>query len=509
MDIHHPAHKRRILSLAAALLIFGLGCLCMPAGLIATPTPTPAPPEPPTRTVVPPVIPTPTFSPLPPLPFPPTRTPDSGLNAQGPWLLIETSQGLWAVNPDGSGLARLASTDFWRGNLEAAVQPRGDLIAAISPGDFSFKHLTLNLVSPANRKANDKGKQIPLTSPQTEAYTNSGPGDPGFEALRAIGEMQSYAWSPDGSRIAFVGAMDGPSADMYIYDLAADQITRVSTDPDQDFWPSWSPDGKHLLYLEAKGFGTGAGMVMAGVWDFPIDAAEPVLLYRPTGSGDMIAGWLNDTTVLLASSIITCGPEKLRLYDVVTRQETMLNEGCFTSASATAFRSAVLFSNDSGIYMLTDEARTPVQVSPEKNAYISRWGPDDYVFKVTFSDGRVATFGPGTYDNQVSPVTEPTSSPLLFDTQDVAMYGAIWGWTSTNELQPGAWITGPGVDFGRIFEGAARFPAWSPHNDLLFFAPLEGGYDLYITTFDAHYSNLHVVNHLDADITGVVWLGEK
>ncbi len=56
---------------------------------------------------------------------------------------------------------------------------------------------------------------------------------------------------------------------------------------------------------------------------------------------------------------------------------------------------------------------------------------------------------------------------------------------------------------------AASPPAWSPHNDLLFFAPLEGGYDLYLITFDSYYTDLHVVYHLDADIIGVVWLGPK
>jgi hypothetical protein len=107
-------------------------------------------------------------------------------------------------------------------------------------------------------------------------------------------------------------------------------------------------------------------------------------------------------------------------------------------------------------------------------------------------------------------VSLPSSSTLPYDDQNVAEYGAIWGWTSQNLADPGVWITGPGVDIGRIFNGPARFPAWSPNNNLLFFAVNDaGGYDIYITTFDSHYTDLHQVNHIDADVNSVVWLGPR
>jgi hypothetical protein len=189
----------------------------------------------------------------------------------------------------------------------------------------------------------------------------------------------------------------------------------------------------------------------------------------------------------------------------------MLNDGCITSASASGGSGAALFSNDSGLYMLTSDNPQPVQVSQEPNARIDPWGPDDYVFTVRFDGGLLATFGPGNYDHQVSPVTAPAAPSLLpYDIADVAEYGVIWGWTSQNPSQPGAWITGPGAEIGQIYPGAARFPAWDPHNNLLFFALAEsGGYDIYLTTFDAHYTDLNNVNHLDADINNVVWLGPR
>ena len=499
MDLSRRTSRNRTMVVATMLLTFGLGCLCLPTGITPTSTPVRS-----TSTFLP------TSTSQPPLP-PATDTPVIGsarLNSDGPWLLIESDQGLWALNPDGSGLTQLTTVDYWHGDLQDSIEPGGSQVAFISPGNYDFHHMALNILSLPSEKVI---KITDLTSAQTETYADSGPGDTGFEALRAIGEQRSYAWSPDGFKLAFVGAMDGPSAELYIYNEHLYQIKRVSQDADQDFAPSWSPDGQHILYLEAAGFGTGAGMAMSGVWVANGDGSNATELYQTKSSGEDIDGWLNDTTALLDTWNIVCGPGKLRLYDVVSRKQTMLNDGCISSAAASGGLGAAIFSNDSGLYMLTSDNPQPVQVSQEPNARIDPWGPDDYVFTARFDGGLLATFGPGSYDHQVSPVTAPAGPSLLpYDIADVAEYGAIWGWTSQNPAQPGAWITGPGVEIGQIYPGAARFPAWDPHNNLLFFALSEsGGYDIYLTTFDAHYTDLNNVNHLDANVNSVIWLGPR
>jgi hypothetical protein len=92
----------------------------------------------------------------------------------------------------------------------------------------------------------------------------------------------------------------------------------------------------------------------------------------------------------------------------------------------------------------------------------------------------------------------------------VAMYGWIWGWTSNDPNQPGAWITGPGVDIGQVYSYSAQFPIWDQHNNLIFFAPeSDNGIDLYRTTFDAHYTDLALVTHMGAQLRDVAWLGSQ
>ena len=55
------------------------------------------------------------------------------------------------------------------------------------------------------------------------------------------------AWSPDGSRLAFIAGRD---ADFELYTMNADGSgqTRLTTHPGSDLSPSWSPDGTRITY---------------------------------------------------------------------------------------------------------------------------------------------------------------------------------------------------------------------------------------------------------------------
>ena len=58
------------------------------------------------------------------------------------------------------------------------------------------------------------------------------------------------SWSPDGKRIAFVSDRDGPPRYFDIYVMAADgdNLQRLTSDPRDDRHPSWSPDGKRIVF---------------------------------------------------------------------------------------------------------------------------------------------------------------------------------------------------------------------------------------------------------------------
>ena len=52
---------------------------------------------------------------------------------------------------------------------------------------------------------------------------------------------------PDGRKLAFTRAVGG-TADIWVHDLASAATTQVTTDPEYDENPSWSPDGRRLIY---------------------------------------------------------------------------------------------------------------------------------------------------------------------------------------------------------------------------------------------------------------------
>jgi Tol biopolymer transport system component len=99
-------------------------------------------------------------------------------------------------------------------------------------------------------------------------------------------------WSPDGSRIAFVGVGIDGNRDIYVADLREDgeapravpgppnfiaRATRLTTDPAVDTWPAWSPDGSTIYYensgsepLDSSGFSS-----TQEIWSVPADGGTP------------------------------------------------------------------------------------------------------------------------------------------------------------------------------------------------------------------------------------------
>ena len=55
------------------------------------------------------------------------------------------------------------------------------------------------------------------------------------------------AWSPDGSRIAFVSDRDGDD-EIYVMNADGSGQIRLTTSAGLDLWPAWSPDGSQIAF---------------------------------------------------------------------------------------------------------------------------------------------------------------------------------------------------------------------------------------------------------------------
>ncbi len=400
----------------------------------------------------------------------------SALSAEGPWAVFSNETGLWAINPDGSGLSQLVNQPLaFAYNLNQAVSPGGPYLAFLTSTDAAgaYNGLTLKMLSLPGGEVN---VVAPLTSPTTELGPNAQPGDPGFDVVIAVQDPTNLQWSPLGDRLAFVGGQEGSSADLYLYTLESGTVTHLSNEQSQAFGPSWSPNGQYLVFFGVNNFGTGAGFEMADA--YVADTASGVVrtLYTPQSSGEQVVGWLNDETVVINSWAPDCGNKQLRTVNVVSGDQQMLFAPCFDSAALASGSGSILVavssnlanmsSQQSGIYLLASPGSQPQQVSQASSMRVEWSSVLGEFLAVTDSQGLQA-FSP---QGETQTVPQGMNEPGVTDFPVISPDGTYWALGTKQNLTIYSVNGGP----QQVFDGSARSLAWSPNGQALMFS---GGQD--------------------------------
>lgn len=90
------------------------------------------------------------------------------------------------------------------------------------------------------------------------------------------------SWSPDGKKIAFrlLGVKPDEKGDIYTIDvdenLNSKNLRQLTKDPANDEYPSWSPDGKQIVFYSARDGG--------GIYIMDSDGANVKLIYKTEDS---------------------------------------------------------------------------------------------------------------------------------------------------------------------------------------------------------------------------------
>jgi hypothetical protein len=221
------------------------------------------------------------------------------------------------MDADGRGRRQFALPDGSRIRFELrnVVSPDGRWLAYFTGSTDEPYDLALNLLSLEDQSTRriasliasgfpDTLLPVAETAMRTEYDSVDCPDLPACARARVeqdfLWTIYSLGWSPHSKQIAFAAQIDGPSSDVYVYDLDSRDIRRFSDDLPNVAHIEWSPDGQHIVYLNSF-----PGMVYVSRSLHVLDAeainpARPPALFKGLFWG--IEGWLSDELLIVYGS---------------------------------------------------------------------------------------------------------------------------------------------------------------------------------------------------------------
>jgi TolB protein len=150
--------------------------------------------------------------------------------------------GAWA--PDGR---RIVYRDSRRG-----INDDDEIYVARADGSGA-RNLTRN---PANDWGPDwspDGRTIVFNSDRDGGMSGYlvSPDGSNLRRIQADAWVEYPSFSPDGTRIAFMG-QDGGDYDIYVAEPETGAATRLTQAPGSDGWPAWSPDGSTIAFTSER-----------------------------------------------------------------------------------------------------------------------------------------------------------------------------------------------------------------------------------------------------------------
>lgn len=160
----------------------------------------------------------------------------------------------WAASPDGRLIAFVSGSAVWPYSYRDAPDAAPSLALWLVGSDGSNPRKIQSLLPP---------RTLDLAAGSADQ----------FNLLPALTAEQRLAWSPDGSRVAFVSAHE---SQIDLYAAARDgSVARLTSTPQIETQPRWSPDGGRIACLTTDGLGTGAGWGGLGLAALPSDGGAP------------------------------------------------------------------------------------------------------------------------------------------------------------------------------------------------------------------------------------------
>jgi serine/threonine protein kinase len=184
------------------------------------------------------------------------------------------------------------------------------------------------------------------------------------------------AWSPDGSRLAFVSNRDG-DVGVYLMDADGDNVTRLTADPAWDSGPAWAPTDPTLLALDSERDGDSEVYIM-----HELEGQVEQLTHNTTVDGD--PAWSPDGRHIVFSSnregqfdIYVMGSSGRQTRRLTTTREDDLFPVWSPDGRTIAFSRGVLHKYSFDIYLMDADGgdQRLLTDSPTEDHWPS-WSPD-------------------------------------------------------------------------------------------------------------------------------------
>jgi hypothetical protein len=383
-------------------------------------------------------------------------------------------------------------------DLHQAVSPDGSQLALVARDDIG---IGLYLVEIPSGETQIIAALLLLTEEDLLDATS-----PKAITSYAIMDYPNVAWQPvDGRLLAFTGAINGPTSDLYLYDIQIGEFTQLTDGPSQAIAPSWSPDGQYILHYGVSWVPPFGGAIVGynrldGAWAVRASDGEVINQPKPKGYHGNFVGWQDDSHYMIFDSDDTCYSVNLRNVNVVDGKTTpVMDESFYYSIAQSPENMALLFSGDDGcssspgegIFIMPAGQSDLIQLT-NKKAYEISWLPESVVFQA-YPEALFSSDGSIRYD---PPVNEKSYQPAISKL-------GYQAWEVIENTKGRVEVKVSGGDWQTILNGSVDELIWDPFTGGTLLIVLNDG-SLYAATYPEFAPQL--MGNFGDSINQAIWL---